>query len=71
MVENTYQKNRKGGKLDDKYRGPYIIHQSLGKGVYILKTMDGKVNKTKYNIKRLKVAASNCNIHNNIIYVHV
>ena len=55
MVENTQQKNRKGGKLDDKYKGPYIIHQSLGKGVYTLKTMDGKVHKTKYNIKRLKV----------------
>ena len=56
-MENTQQKNRKGGKLDEKYKGPYIIHQSLGKGVYTLKTMDGKVLKTKHNVQRLKVTS--------------
>ena len=57
MVENTQQKNRIEGKLDDKYKGPYIIHQSLGEGVYIytLKSTDGKVLKTKHNIKCFKV----------------
>ena len=55
MVENTLQKERKVGKLEDKYMGPYIIHSSVGKGVYALNTMDGIVLKKRCNIKRLKV----------------
>lgn len=55
LVENTYQKERKGGKLEEKYKGPYEIHKSLGKGVYELMSMDGKILKTKHNITRLKV----------------
>ena len=54
-MKNTAQKERKGGKWEDLYRGPLIVHESLGKGVYTLKTMDGVVRKTKYNMKRLKV----------------
>ena len=54
-MENTAQKERKGGKFEAKFSGPYTIYQSFGKGVYMLKNMDGKVLKTKYNIKRLKV----------------
>ena len=46
---------RKGGKLENKYSGPYIIKTSDGKGVYTLKDLDGKVLKKKCNIKRLKV----------------
>lgn len=55
LVENTLQKERKGGKWEDLYKGPFIVRESLGKGVYTLKTMDGTAKKTKYNIKRLKV----------------
>ena len=55
LVENTYQKQRKGGKWEDLYKGPYVIHTSLGKGVYTLKKMDGTVLKSKHNINRLKV----------------
>lgn len=55
LVENTYQKQRKGGKWEDLYKGPYVIHNSLGKGVYTLKKMDGTVLKSKHNINRLKV----------------
>ncbi len=62
LVENTQQKERKGAKWEDLYTGPYIIHESLGKGVYTLKTMDGTVRKTKFNIKRLKVFTSYCRI---------
>ncbi|XP_064407174.1 circumsporozoite protein-like [Halichondria panicea] len=54
LVENTQQKERKGGKLENKYSGPYIIKTSDGKGVYTLKDLDGKVLKKKCNIKRLK-----------------
>ena len=55
LVENTYQKERKGGKLEDKYKGPYKIHKALGKGVYELINADGKILKSKHNIARLKV----------------
>ena len=55
LLEDTHQKERKGGKLEDKYKGPYEIHKSLGKGVYELKNIGGKVLKTKHNIARLKV----------------
>ena len=55
LVENTLQKERKGGKWEDLYKGPYIIHESLGKGVYTLKKMCGDVLKSKHNINRLKV----------------
>ena len=33
MVENTAQKDRKGGKLDDMFKGNYFIHERLGKGI--------------------------------------
>ena len=55
LVENTKQKERNG---EDLYIGSFIIHEVLGKGVYTLKTTDGIVRKTKFNIKRLKVVAN-------------
>ena len=56
LVENSYQKGRKGGKLHDRWLGPYIVHQNLGKGVYQLKTTDGSILAKKHNINRLKVS---------------
>ncbi len=50
LVENTQHKERKGGKWEDRYKGPYTIHESLGKGVYTLKSMSGNVLKNKHNI---------------------
>ncbi len=64
MVENTPKKERKGGKFENKYSGPYIIKTSDGKGVYTLKDLDGKVLKKKCNIKRLKV-----NLNNYVLYL--
>ena len=55
MLENTIQKQRKGGKLEPLWLGPYSIHRCLGKGVYELTNKDGKVLKKKTNIARLKV----------------
>ena len=46
---------RKGGKLTERFKGPYIIRRCLDKGVYELETKDGKVLKTKHNMNRLKV----------------
>ena len=53
-MENTAQKQRKGGKLDDVWLGPYKIHRQLGKGIYELANEKGMVLKKKVNINRLK-----------------
>ena len=55
LKENTRQKQRKGGKMDDRWLGPYSINRCIGKGVYELKNMKGAVLKTKVNVNRLKV----------------
>ena len=39
LLENTAQKQRKGGKLCPAWLGPYTISRNLGKGVYELKKM--------------------------------
>ena len=54
LLENTVQKQRKGGKLDPAWLGPYIIHRCIGKGLYEL-SRDGKVVKKKANVARLKI----------------
>ena len=36
------RKKRRGGKLDYRWQGPYIIVASLGKGLYRLKEMHGE-----------------------------
>lgn len=54
LVENTAQKQRKGGKLDDLWLGPYTVHRHMGKGIYQLANGQGKILKKKVNINRLK-----------------
>ena len=54
LLENTAQKQCKGGKLDDAWLGPYTIHRHLGKGIYELANEKGKILKKKVNINRLK-----------------
>ncbi len=54
LVENTRQKQRKGGKLADKWLGPYRINREISKGVYGLENIDGKLMKQSCNTSRLK-----------------
>ena len=54
LLENTAQKQRKGGKLEPAWLGPYVIHRCIGKGLYEL-SRDGKVVKKKANVARLKL----------------
>jgi hypothetical protein len=54
LLKNTYQKQRKGGKLKPLWLGPYTISRDLGKGLYELSNEAGMVLKTKANIARLK-----------------
>ena len=55
MVENTAQKDRNGGMLDDMFNNNYFIHERLGKGLYKLRNQKGVVLQKKFNIIRLKV----------------
>lgn len=50
LLVNTAQRQRKGGKMDPVWLGPYTISKSMGKGVYELKNSDGEVLKKKANI---------------------
>ena len=60
LLENTAEKQRKGGKMCAKWLGPYTIHKEMGKGVYQLKNSANKILKTCVNVKRLKKYKRNC-----------
>ena len=51
LMKNSCQKQRKGGKMDDRYTGPYFINRHVGKGVYELRNAHDKILKKKVNIK--------------------
>ena len=42
-------------KLEDRWSGPYHVHETLPNGAYKLKTIDGKVLKAPINADRLKL----------------
>ena len=45
---------RKGGKLDDKFSGPYVIDEIMDLGIARLRTLKGKVLKKGVPIKQLQ-----------------
>ena len=45
---------RKGGKLDDKFSGPYVIDKIMDLGIARLRTLKGKVLKKGVPIKQLQ-----------------
>lgn len=50
-----YQSQLRGKrKLQERWKGPYYVHEVLGNGVYKLRTMDDKVLKVPVNAERLK-----------------
>jgi hypothetical protein len=49
------RENTKSGKLDDKWKGPYLIHDIQNNNVYRIKTPDGKIFKTPVNGTLLKI----------------
>ncbi len=48
LLENTAQKQRKGGTLEPTWLGPYIVNRCMGKGLYEL-SRNGKIVKTRAN----------------------
>ena len=61
LVENTADKQRKGGKLNPAWLGPYVINKEIGKGVYELRNKKGDIKSMSIGlscisreVKRLK-----------------
>ena len=51
---NRRRDTRKGGKLNARYNGPFVIAEVMGKGVYKLATVGGSPVKTLANSRDLK-----------------
>ena len=49
LVRNSARDGRKGGKLEQRWLGPYTIAESLEKGRYILQNPSGRILKKTYN----------------------
>ena len=54
LLKDAAKEKQWSGKLSPKWKGPYYIHEIIGKGAYKLRTLEGKVLKNPYNIKHLK-----------------
>jgi hypothetical protein len=54
LLKDSAKDKQWSGKLLPKWKGPFYIHDVIGKGAYKLKTLEGKVLKNPYNIKHLK-----------------
>lgn len=55
---NRRRDTRKGGKLNNRYTGPFVIAEVLGKGVFRLETTSGSPVKTTANSRDLKLVPS-------------
>src|SRR5436190_6444581 len=54
LLKDAAKEKQWTGKLSSKWKGPYYIHEIIGKGAYKLRTMEGKVLTASRNIKHLK-----------------
>ena len=55
LMYNAAKEKQWSGKLNEKWKGPFFIHDILPNGVYKLRTIDGKVLATPININLLKL----------------
>ena len=55
LKENSRNQHRMGGKLDNRWTGPFIINEDLGKGRFRLKTVGGNPLKQTIHCARLKL----------------
>jgi hypothetical protein len=55
LVERTWLKTNFSSKLEDKWTGPYFVHEAIGDNVYKLRTMEGKMVKNVVHGNRLKL----------------
>ena len=48
------KKKQWSGKLEEKWKGPYYVHEIIHKGSYKIKTVEGRIMKTPVNGELLK-----------------
>lgn len=55
LLRNSARDGRKGGKLVERWLGPYEVNEHIGKGVYRLqKRYTGRILKRTYNSSRFE-----------------
>jgi hypothetical protein len=54
LYYNAAKEKQWSGKLDEKWKGPYYIHEVLVNGAYKIKELDGRILKTPVNGELLK-----------------
>ena len=54
LLKDMIREKSYSGKLRPKWKGPYYIHEVIGKGAYKIRNTDGRVLKAPYNVKQLK-----------------
>jgi hypothetical protein len=55
LLYNAAKEKQWSGKLQDKWKGPYYIHQTIKNGSYKLKELDGRILKIPVNGELLKI----------------
>ena len=55
LLYNAAKEKQWSGKLQDKWKGPYYIHQIIINGSYKIKEEDGRILKTPVNGELLKL----------------
>ena len=54
LLKDAAKEKQWSEKLAPKWKGPYYIHDIIGKGAYKLRTLNGKVLEASHNIKHIK-----------------
>ncbi|GET57230.1 uncharacterized protein K02A2.6-like [Rhizophagus irregularis DAOM 181602=DAOM 197198] len=54
LLYEAWREKQWSGKLQNKWKGPYLIHEEFGNGAYKLKELDGRILKTPQNGEWLK-----------------
>src|SRR5436305_8462534 len=54
LLKDAAKEKQWSGKLSQKWKGPYYIHEIVGGGAYKIRTLEGKVLRASYNVKQLK-----------------
>ena len=55
LLYDAAKEKQWSGKLKDKWKGPYYIHQVISNGSYKIKELDGRILKTPVNGEFLKI----------------
>src|SRR5436190_1451732 len=54
LLKDAAKEKQWSGKLTPKWKGPYEIHEEIGKNAYKLKDQNGRILKMPTNVKQLK-----------------